>query len=57
MINAFPYMVLALMQIYNRDMAMVSGTGDDMQYAVDLNAMESMYNAENFGYYAGGQSR
>ncbi|KAL8880644.1 MAG: hypothetical protein Q9192_007975 [Flavoplaca navasiana] len=59
MMDAFPYTVLALMQIYNREMgeAMTSGTGYDMQHAVDLDARQSLHHPENYGYYAGGKSK
>ncbi|KAL8879474.1 MAG: hypothetical protein Q9198_002914 [Flavoplaca austrocitrina] len=59
MMDAFPFTVLALMQIYNREMgeAMTIGKGYDMQHAVDLDARQSLHHPENYGYYAGGKYR
>ncbi|KAL8886478.1 MAG: hypothetical protein Q9215_005817 [Flavoplaca cf. flavocitrina] len=59
MMDPFPYTVLALMQIYNREMgeAMKIGEGYDMQHAVDLDARQSLHHPENYGYYAGGKFR
>ncbi|KAL8931075.1 MAG: hypothetical protein Q9208_000178 [Pyrenodesmia sp. 3 TL-2023] len=60
MSNAFAYAVHALVLLYGREFHVTTpaDTVDsiyDMQYAVDLNARQSLLNQESYAFYAGGR--
>ncbi|KAI4139972.1 MAG: hypothetical protein L6R39_006022, partial [Caloplaca ligustica] len=53
--SGFGYMVYALVLMYNRDVYETHKNLDkiwDMQYAVELNARQSVLNPESYGFYA-----